>query len=96
MFQKIVLFITTGVRTSNPTYTIRFSFLLISQQCFFYRTRSSGLRPTPNLENQVLVFTFSSDRVAQFYSQTPDSLFVTFYDSHVYGGDIFNPPSVVA
>jgi hypothetical protein len=36
---------------------IRFSLFWISQQYFFfYRTRSLALRPTPNLEEQVLVF----------------------------------------
>jgi hypothetical protein len=44
---------------------------------FFYRARLSALRPTPNLEDQVSVFTMSpSDRVVQLYPQAPDSLFV--------------------
>jgi hypothetical protein len=33
---------------------------------FFYRARSSALLPTPNLEDQVPVFMFPSDRMAQF------------------------------
>jgi hypothetical protein len=35
------------------------------QKQFFYSTRSSALRPTPNLEDQVSVFISHSDRVAQ-------------------------------
>jgi hypothetical protein len=34
---------------------------------YIYRTRSSALRRTPYLEDQVPVFTSSSDRVAQLY-----------------------------
>jgi hypothetical protein len=60
---------------------IRFSLLWISQQYFFYRARSSALRPTPNLENQVSVYMFASDKAAQFYPRVPGSLFVAFYDS---------------
>jgi hypothetical protein len=46
------------------------------------------LRATPKLEDQVSVFRFPRDRVAQLYPQAPSSLFVTFYDSQGYGGDI--------
>jgi hypothetical protein len=48
----------------------------------FYRERSSALRPTPNLEDQVPVFMSPSDKVA------PGSLFVAFYDSQDYDGGI--------
>jgi hypothetical protein len=43
---------------------------------FFYRSWSSALCPTPNLEVQVPVFMSPSDRVAQLYLQAPYSLFV--------------------
>jgi hypothetical protein len=49
---------------------------------------SSALRPTPNLEGQVSVFSPPSDRVAQLYSQPPDSVFVAFYDLQGYFGGI--------
>jgi hypothetical protein len=45
-------------------------------------------RPAPNLEDQVSVFMSSSDRVAPLYPQTPGSLFIALYDSHVCGGGI--------
>jgi hypothetical protein len=54
----------------------------------FYRPRLLALQPTPNLEGQVSVFIFPSDRVAQLYPQAPGSLSVAFYDSKSYGGDI--------
>jgi hypothetical protein len=40
---------------------------------------------SPNLEDQVSVFMFPSDRAAQLYPQVPGSLFVAFYDSQGYG-----------
>jgi hypothetical protein len=46
------------------------------------------LRPTPNLEDQISVFMFPRDRVAQLYPQAPVSLFVAFYVSQSYGGGI--------
>jgi hypothetical protein len=46
------------------------------------------LRPTPNLEDQVSVFMFPSDRVAQLYPQAPVSFFVASYNSQSYGGGI--------
>jgi hypothetical protein len=55
---------------------------------FFYNVRSSALHPTPNLEDQVSVFMYPSDRVSQLYLQAQSSLFVVFYDSQSYGGDI--------
>jgi hypothetical protein len=70
---------------------IRFSLLWISQEVFsFYRARSSVLRQTPNLEQQVSVFMPPSDRVAQLYLQAPVSLFVAFYNSQGYGGGILS------
>jgi hypothetical protein len=52
---------------------------------FFYRARSSALRPTSNLENLVAVFMTPSDRVAQLYLQVSSSLFVAFCDSQEGG-----------
>jgi hypothetical protein len=49
---------------------------------------SSGLRPTPNLEDHVSVFMCPSDRVTKLYTQATGSLFVAFYGSQGYGGDI--------
>jgi hypothetical protein len=49
---------------------------------------SSALRPTPNLEDQVSVFRFPSDRVAQLYPQAPGSLSITFYVSQRCGGGV--------
>jgi hypothetical protein len=50
--------------------------------------RSSALRPPPNLEDQIPVFTSSSGKVVQLYPQAPGSLFITFYDFQGYGGGI--------
>jgi hypothetical protein len=41
-----------------------------------------------NLEEQVSVFMFLSDRVAQLYPQASDSLFVASYVSQGCGGGI--------
>jgi hypothetical protein len=55
-----------------------FSLLWISQQYLsFYRSRSSALYPTPNLEGQVLYLS-PSDRMTHLYPQPPGSLFVAF------------------
>jgi hypothetical protein len=59
-----------------------------SQQYFFYTARSSALRPTPNLENQVFVCMSPSERVVQLYHQALGSFIVTFDDSQGYGGGI--------
>jgi hypothetical protein len=59
-----------------------------SATIIFYRARSSALRPTSNLEDQVPVFMSPSDRVAQIYIQAPGSLFVAFYHTQGYGGGI--------
>jgi hypothetical protein len=48
-----------------------------------YRARSSALRPTPNLDDQVPVVMSPSDSVAQLYLQPLGSLFVASYDSQV-------------
>jgi hypothetical protein len=58
----------------------------------FYTARSSALRPTSNLEDQVPVFMFPSDRVAQLYPQAPGSLFVALYYSQGYGEGITELP----
>jgi hypothetical protein len=46
----------------------------------------SALRPTTNLEVQIPVFMFPSDRVAQLQPQSPGSLSFAFCDSRVPGG----------
>jgi hypothetical protein len=66
----------------------RFSLLWISQQYLFTRAILSVLRPTPKLEDHVMVLTSPRDRVAQLYPQAPTSLFVAFYDSQGYSGGI--------
>jgi hypothetical protein len=68
----------------HPVFTY-LDFIIVF---FFYEARSLALRPTPNLEDQVSVFMSSRHRVAQLYPQAPGSLFVAFYDSQGYGGDI--------
>jgi hypothetical protein len=60
-----------------------FYFFVFRNIFFLYRARLA-LRPTPNLEDQVSVYKFPSDRVAQ----APGSLFVAFYDLQGYGGGI--------
>jgi hypothetical protein len=70
--------------------TTRFSLLWISQQSFYYTARSPALRSTPYLENEVPVFMFQGDRVAQLYPQALGSLFVAFYDSLGDGGSILS------
>jgi hypothetical protein len=47
-----------------------------------------SLASNPTLEGQIPVFMPSYDRVAQLYPQAPGSLFVVFYDSQGYSGDI--------
>jgi hypothetical protein len=42
----------------------------------------------PSLEDQVPVFIFPSNRIAQLYPRALGSFFVTSYDSQVYGGGI--------
>jgi hypothetical protein len=54
----------------------------------FYRARSSTLRLTPNLQDQVPVFMSPSERVAQLYPQALGSLFLPFCDSQGNGGGI--------
>jgi hypothetical protein len=55
---------------------------------FFYGARSSAVGPTPNLGDQVTVFMFLSDSVAQLYPQAPGSLFIAFYDTLGHHRDI--------
>jgi hypothetical protein len=43
--------------------SIRFLFLLISQQELSYSARSLALRPTPNLEDKVSLVISTSNRV---------------------------------
>jgi hypothetical protein len=43
---------------------------------------------TPDLEDQIPVFKYPSDRVAHLYSQAPRSLFVASHDSLSYCGFI--------
>jgi hypothetical protein len=46
------------------------------------------LRPTPYLEDEVVVFVSSGDRVAQLYPQAPGPSFVTFNASQGCGGGV--------
>jgi hypothetical protein len=46
------------------------------------------LHPTLNVENQVSVFMYPSDRVAQLHPESPGSPFIAFNDLQGYGGDI--------
>jgi hypothetical protein len=41
---------------------------------------------SPNLEGQVPVFISPRNRMAQLYPRALGSLFVSYYDSHGYGG----------
>jgi hypothetical protein len=45
---------------------------------FLYRTRSTSLHQTPNLEGQVSVFMSLSDSVIHLHPEAPGSLFFTF------------------
>jgi hypothetical protein len=47
---------------------------------FFYRKGFSALHPALNLDDQIYVFMFSIDRVAQLYHQKLGSLSVAFCD----------------
>jgi hypothetical protein len=49
---------------------------------------SPVLSQTPNQEDQIPYLCLLSDRVAQWYSQALDSLFIAFYDSQGYSGGI--------
>jgi hypothetical protein len=67
-----------------------FQFSGFRKKYFFYRTRSSALRPTSNLEGQIPIFMFPRDRVSQLHPQPPDTLFFFFYDSQGCGSGEFN------
>jgi hypothetical protein len=56
-----------GIRPSG------FHFYGFHNNSFFYRARSSALRRTPNLEDQVSVLMSPSDTVVQLYPEAPDS-----------------------
>jgi MFS superfamily sulfate permease-like transporter len=67
--------------------------IVIAKTTIFERQLSLGvparlLRPTPSVEDQVSVFMPPIDRMSQLYPQTPNSLFVAFYDSQGYDGGI--------
>jgi hypothetical protein len=49
----------------RPSASLHLVFTSLDFVTFFYRTSSSALFPTPNLEDQVSVFMTPSDRVAQ-------------------------------
>jgi hypothetical protein len=51
-----------------------FHFFGFCNNIFFYRARSSDLRPATSLEYPVLVLMSPSERMAQLYSQAPASL----------------------
>jgi hypothetical protein len=52
----------------------------------FLQNKVFSFSPNRNLDDQVSAFMSHSDRVAHLNPQTPDSLFVAFYDSQGYGG----------
>jgi hypothetical protein len=73
----------TGRRTSSSVTCIQlFTGLLASSLC---------LELNPDIENQVSSYIFPSDRMTQLYPQELGSLFVNFYDSQGYKGDILTP-----
>jgi hypothetical protein len=51
-----------------------FTYLDFTTILLYRKELLSALRPTPNTEDQISAFMSSSDRVAQFYLQTPGSL----------------------
>jgi hypothetical protein len=65
---------------------IRFSLDFAS--VIFLQSKDVSLASDPNVGDQVSVYMFRSARVAQLYPQALGSLFVAFYDSQGYGGDI--------
>jgi hypothetical protein len=58
-------------------HSSRFSLLPISEEPFFVHLKVVSL----DLEDQVPVFTFLSDMLAQLNLQAPGFIFVAFYDS---------------
>jgi hypothetical protein len=61
------LFSLPGCELDHPVLTsLEFATII-----FFYGTRSSALRPTPNLWDQVTVFMWPIGRVVQLYPQAP-------------------------
>jgi hypothetical protein len=91
--------------TSSLTrgWAYRIQLLLVLASAFVLRSESrrthdhillSQIRYFPNLEDQVFVFIFPRNRVAQPYPQALGSLSVAFYDSQGYGGgSLFDPAS---
>jgi hypothetical protein len=74
----------TWIRSSN------FHFFGFRDNNFFTeQSRQLCVQP-PNLEDQVSESMFLSDRETQLYPQTPDSLFVVFYDSQGYDVGVLN------
>jgi hypothetical protein len=56
---------------------------------FFLQSKVFSLVfPTPNLEDQVSVFMYHSDRVTQLYPLALGSLLIALYGSQDYGGGI--------
>jgi hypothetical protein len=54
----------------------------------FIHSKVVSISSNPNLEDQVSVFMFRNDGVAQLYPQAMSSLSITFYDSQGYGEGI--------
>jgi hypothetical protein len=69
---------------SLPQKFVRFDLVFTSLDfvtiIFFYRARSSALRPNSQRGGPGLCIYVPSGRMAQLYPQAPSSLFVTFYD----------------
>jgi hypothetical protein len=78
-------------------WVCRLQLLLVLASAVILRSESRGthdrillsqIRDSPNLEGQVPVFISPRNRVAKLYPLALGSLFVAFYGSQGYGGDI--------
>jgi hypothetical protein len=69
------------IRSSSLAKQLFLSLLTFLESIFFffYRASSSAVRPTPNLEDRVSVFTFPGNRVAKLQPQVSGSLCVAFF-----------------
>jgi hypothetical protein len=90
---NIVIFIIIGkTRLSEPLpaseyyatlHPVSTSFDIAT--IIFLQSKVLALRTTPDLDDEVAVFMFPSDRVAKLYPEARGSLFVAFYDLQGYG-----------
>jgi hypothetical protein len=69
LLDKILPYKIVRLVYSIVNWTIRLSLLWISQQFFFFGTKSSFLRPTSDLEDRVSVYMSPTDRAPQSYPQ---------------------------